>query len=402
MAKIKAQRGSMADYLSGKTDLIQNKEFVFRLITNPLAQGTSNTVGIKSETGLPIQRQPQSIQACGTIDFMDSDGTIRQRKIRYYDGAKSIFVDEQPNDKDFPKKKTRILFENDIKVVLGKQTVLLDFLMMWDLNLSKPANVDERGTMKTVRDESKNPKFFLIDNKKAVAKFMDNDKLFTQAKAWVYDGDRSEVLAYARLKGCDMTVSDDEIRGQLIGHINPNNPEKFMAEKDNPTSVRKYIITVAIDRGYLVHNTANRTIAWGTNTAQPILAPAPFHIDPIDELVRYTFSEQGEILYARLHGMVLPQKQQAVKVPTKEELKQLEKKIEAPLFSMQPESDDEIEAIINEGISLEIINDDHKAHYKFMEKSYGNKAKFIATLKSDEFLLPMIKRDIKNKKAVTA
>ena len=373
------QRGSLSDYLSKDKSKIQEKEFVFRLITS--ARGSS----MKTEDGRPIAKLPQTLQATGTIDWKNNDGEIIQRRIRYYNGAKTIFVDtygesvgqdKSPNFLNI--KHANIKFDNNIKVVKGKETVLLDFLMAWDLNQSKPN-----------RDGSKVAKFYLIDTAKASVDYQELDKAYTRAKSFVWDGDYDEVMAYARLKGVDMSMQPQEIRATLIGHIDPKNPQKFLEEKDNPSTLRKYFILTAVDRGILVHNEPNRTLAWGTNLANPILR-APLHIDVIDEMVKFSFSEEGEKVMQRVRDMVSPApKRVTPPVPTKTEIRESIEEVE-PEFSLVSETDEELEVYISRAINGGIIESKPPMWLVFDGKNYKKK-EFLPKLKSDKYLLPMLK-----------
>lgn len=207
------------------------------------------------------------------------------RVIRVVPGEISIFKDEQrPDGPGEVRKVTSIMFTNGEKVVEQRETQLLKFLQMCNMN----------GSNKN-RDKRSKIHFYEVDVKAGLDDQKKKDKTSIDALNWCYDATPADILTFGRVLGYDtVSLGVDDIR-MLLTQNAKQNPEKFMGAVSNPATKRKHYIMDAVEKGVLEVNSFNNSIQWKNGG---VIYVSPNGVNPIDALVDITFaSDDGEKIF---------------------------------------------------------------------------------------------------------
>lgn len=374
------------DYTSQNTE---GKQFTFRL----LKKNTASSI-LDPKTNMPIQYVGlYKISNVATIVEKDKNGNQVQRIIRLLPGEPSIYKDLQSPDKDVPKKNHSISFINGRKVVDGSDLLMLEFMMKSNQNLTNPN-----------RKKDVLAKFELVDNTVAVSKEIAKDKLISEVTNWCWNGALDEILAYARVLNIPMNQQHDEIRHNLKV-IAMRDPEKFFKDLKNPEMRKKHYVLEALDRGYLVQDPTSNSISWQNNPYEPI-AVAATGTSPIDVLVRKLSTEEGQLMYQTIIGLLAPDPviETKMSVPSAEELatmKQSKVKVVEPAPAVT-ESDSELMDITNEGIDLKIIVKSGAMWFKYKDEAGMKKEGFVEKLKGNPQMLKSLRYEINQAKKALA
>lgn len=373
-----SSKGSYQDYL--KRDTI-GKNFIF-LLTKKNA----------NPSFIDIKGRPQiyvgsfSIPNISIIRERDKNGLLVQRTIRYIPGESSIYKDEQSNDKDVPKKSYKITFLNGRKIIKGEDGLLLDFMMKCNKNATNPN-----------RNTEVHVTFELFDNSIAVSKEIAKDKLISQVTAWCWDeGKWDEQKAYARVLNISLDQSSDEVKHNLKV-IALRDPEKFIRELKNPAMRKKHYVLEAIDREYLVLDSASNSISWKNNPYQPI-AVATTGMDPVDVLVNKLSTDEGLLMYQTIVNLLTPESvvTTSMDIPNEYELAKMKQSkivVEEPV-SLVDESDSELMDILESAIEKNIVTFQPPMWYKYKEESGKKKEGFVEKLKKNPVMLKSLKYEI--------
>jgi hypothetical protein len=189
----------------------------------------------------------------------------KRRVIRYYDGCTSIFVDEQPKDKETIEqaiKQTKPRHFSDGKFgCYGDESMLLLYMYICSWNAGSP-----------FRTRTANAVFVPVDTvaraTKEIEKLDNMDKALQLAKS----ASEQKMMIHANYLGVEMFDFDtdqekgvDEIRA-LYRRKAVENPESFIASYGNKAIEIKYYIEKALQTGVISTKNPNRA-TWGSNNA---------------------------------------------------------------------------------------------------------------------------------------
>ncbi len=354
MAQATSRKGSYEDYINGKTS---GKIFHFELTKKNLTPSMFNS------KGEPIVYVGHfSMEAYNVISEKNSrTGQFESRVIRLAAGEKSIYKDEQSDDKDVPKKKVNIVFARGKRVVnTDYDPQILDFLMKCNENESNP-NRKTRGT----DGQMILTKFKLQDNSKAIEKSNSDIDAKYDAVDFARKGVFDEVEALALVMGVNMNQTVDEIRYDMR-QIAERDPHTMLRMMKDPMVRKKFYVMTAINEGYLVIDANNNTIAWKTNPGQPLDVAATGK-SVIDSFVKLLSTDAGRTTYEAIVELVTPESViNAVDVkiapPSKAAFEAM-KAEKNPVVnhneeigkSKVNETDEELSALFESAVSLKII-----------------------------------------------
>ncbi len=169
---------------------------------------------------------------------------------------------------------------------------------------------------------------------------------------------------------------------------------------------KKNCVLNAIDRGYLVIDSASNSIAWSNNTNVP-LAVAALGTDPVDVLVNKLSTDEGALLYNALVDLVMPEStiMTSLTIPSKSELEGMKASkmvIEEPV-SLVTESDAELLDIMEQGIDAGLITFKLPMYHYYQGEPFKKKEGFVEGLRKNPKMLKNLLYEIgKTKKIATA
>ncbi len=367
-------RGTYADYLLGETE---DKIFIFELSKN----NKDNQQVVGADTGRPVMFPlTYPIPMIGTI--YDPEGNF-PRKIRFVDGEKSIYVDEQTPDDKFPKTRVIASFVNGRVTVDGRDITKLKFMMEWDIN----------GTKKN-RNEKKEAAFFLVDTSKTMAKVRTASKAKFSAEQWCYDTDLDKVLAVASIKlnSEQMVQNAEDIRYNLA-LIAGRQPEEFLKMLEDPKTERRYYIKKSIDKGFVSINSSINAVCWSDNLNAP-LTVAPAGKDALEDFISKSFSGDGEKYFNAIKEMVEPTKVIKEAVTSKVEAPK-QQVFEKPVITKEGKSDVDLRFIVKKGLEAGLITVNwNKTHWKFKDENFRGENGFIQALKDSPIMLEVLEKEL--------
>lgn len=369
-------KGTYKDFVNNDAS---GKIFVFELM-NKNPQGATMS---SKETGKVVPF-PMSfpIPCVGTVFEKKGDKTY-PRKIRYVVGENSIYVDEQSNDKDFPKVKVMASFVNGRIEVDGDDTPRLNFFMKWDINATNPN-----------RDTKKEKLFKLVDTSVLATAAREKSKVEFDVMTWCHTADfRTKIRPLAALFFTDeqMVQNSEDIRWNLE-IMAKRNPQMFKDMLDNPITERKIIIKRAIIDGHIVINVVHNAIAWAQNPSAPFTVASP-GTDVIEDFANKSKSGDGQKYYDAIYNLVNPSVQPESKVLV-EQVKKEEVNLSSQIKSAS-ENDAELIAIIDKAIEMKIITKStNNVWFKYRDESRNSKEKFVELLRSNPIILKILKGEI--------
>ena len=234
---------------------------------------------------------------------------------------------------------------------------------------------------------------------------MDSDRAKAEAIKWCYDGPWEEVKAFARVKlkdaGAGLDVDETRFSLKIAAEANPT---QFMIERNNPANARKSKVLEAIERGILVEDKANNTIAYSSNPNQPLVGSV-IGVPAVNRFVEASLTPDGQDQYTHLMGLMAPEAITPAVMnpvfPTKEEVMPTKVVQEEPIVHSSEESFTEVDKIYTEAIKKEIMVLNYGWHTVKTgpskgQKIQGNKNTLLKLMKGDKELLDMIKSEILN------
>ena len=367
--------GSYSDFKSGN---FFSKEFIF--VLNHINQ----TPSFKSGRGNGMHYPPS--YRLLLVDQVFDSATGVMRNIRYIPGEMSIFQDEQTPDDKIPKKNFHLEFIDGDKLVDGRQTLLIKYLMTTNKNGSNPN-----------RDKSVRPAFFTVDPGEGLKSVMDSDELLAEAQHFCYKGDWDEVAAYAMVLGIPLDRDAREIRYSLRMKATAD-PKRFMEGLRSPKMKRKYYVMEALKEGIIVKNSSTNTINWKDGGA---ITQAPMGKDLVDDFVDASFSPNGEKVWSAIMGILRPEASlpkvvtELQNVPSDADLNQIKIDVKPviPQVIIADISDEEVSDFIDRGLKSGAIVFTKPQWHKIDGKNYSRKA-LAQELKVNPILLAKLKTEL--------
>lgn len=376
-------KGSYADYISGDPSKYTNKIFVFELTKRNLSGNTSTgkPTGVRSkETGMPIPFPlSRPFPMTGRVFFKDDKGKVYPRLIRFAEGEKSIYVDEQTPDDKNPKRKVIANFVKGRFQVDGQEETMLKFFMTWDINESKIG-----------RDTKKTAYFRLVDNSKIAQKARElEDEEFNVIK-WCREADwdtKVQPLASMIFSAEIMLQDAGDIRHNLV-QVAKRDVQSFKKFLDDPKTERTIVVKAAIEKGLIVVDSSLNSLFWADNSSVPLNTAAPGK-EPIEDFVSKSFSGKGEEIYKGIVELLNPSEDYIA------ETKQDARIIEAPILKGATESDEELLTLINAGIEKGVVTvNANKIWWKYKNDNSKGEAGMIAKLRDNPIMLKLLKSDV--------
>ena len=372
-------KGTYADYLAyieDSTNRIDDKKFVFELSKKP------NDASLKDPDGKVVQHNiTTQIPMVGSVYFKGKDGRGYIRRIRYVEGEKSIYVDEQVDSKgNALVNPTPVVAEfiRGKKEIDGTDTVKLAFFMTWDIN----------GT-KEDRDSKKTAQFHLVDTSKLASAGRKAHKQEFDAVNWCYNAKPNKLMGVATLlmNHEQLMQNIEDIRYNLV-MIAKRNPPRFTELMDDPKTERNYIVRQAIERGLLVVNQNINGVCYAENPNAP-LSVAQSGKDPVYDFVTKSMTG-GDVgkFYADIENYVNPpvEEVKAIAYVPKEVVAE---KSKADLID-----ESELRVLYKSGIEKGVIEVKPPYWKKFKGKSFKSEEAFIQGLKDNADYLSLFKKEL--------
>lgn len=367
--------GSYADFKSGRYD---TKQFIF--VLNHINQKPSYS----SSRGIAAH-YPPSYRLLLEDNIYDTEKNM-MRTIRYIPGEMSIFKDEQTPDDKVPKQNFHLEFINGDKLIGGRETLLIKYLMLTNKNGSNPN-----------RDKAVRAAFFTVDPGESLKSVMESDELASEAQHFCYKGAWDEVAAYAMVLGMPLDKDPAEIRYSLRMRAKEN-PKAFLDGLNSKNMKRKYFVMEAINQGILKKNSQTNTISWRDGG---VITQAPIGKDMVDDFVDSTFTTNGEKVFQAIMAILRPE-EKIVKVPTElvntpsaEELAKI--KLETmpviPQVVLTDITNDEALAYLEKGVEKGCITFKKPMWYTYKDQNKSKKD-WIEILKTTPTVLAQLKADL--------
>ena len=257
-----------------KVDVLKNYTFV-------LTRKSSNGV-------MPKNKYPVSVTIPGEDTILDipvgADGKpltdqAEPRKIRYSKGEKSIFVDEQSDSA----KATPITIDNGIKVVSGRDQVLVKFLMAANYckNSTQPVKYHHNVWYKYMQPEEEANELVEKQRKKINLKAKIMNMPFNDLKnfALAIDQDPKKVK---NIYKWDMA----QLQHYLL-RLADSNQSLFDIDFKSDVIYNKVVLLRGVQEGILEMNTLSRTLKWantGSLIVQSALGESPVDYVAVNSL----------------------------------------------------------------------------------------------------------------------
>ena len=245
-----------------------NTQYVYKAVKK-----TNGVDGVfDAITGKPIDtaeyKPYQNILLESAIIWDGSDGRPKgRRQIRYYDGCESIFVDEQPKDKEtitaFQSATRQIHLQYGYVKVYGYETMLKYYMDICSYNANSPYRVPnaeaifESVLTEKINEEIEN-QLDVLDEAMALAKSASDDKMIIHAK---YLG----VSFYDDISGNELPLKFVRINYRKNAQLNPKN---FVETYNDTTIENKYLISTAIENGVINTTLVNGKALWGNGSGE--------------------------------------------------------------------------------------------------------------------------------------
>lgn len=228
----------------------------------------------------------------------ESEPDIQPREIRYIDGLKTIFVDEQEANGPLPdsvlsKQTNDISFENGHCRVESWNKPKIQFM-----------------TLSNLCDKNVN-KFKRINNVYTLLEYGNNDDNVVELgkkKDRAYDIARScseeDMIPHAKFLGIPFIYIDtneersmEAIREDYKAKA-LENPEKFLLHASNPKLKTRYIIEQGIERGIVTTGLVKNQAHWAAT--KQLITSLPGNETPLDALTEYASTSEGESFISTL------------------------------------------------------------------------------------------------------
>jgi hypothetical protein len=221
------------------------------------------------------------------------------RQIRYIDGHKSIFVDEQEfNNQPLPdnvvnRVGNEIVFEYGFLRVPAYNKALVQYLKLNN------------------QCEQQENKFKQVNNVYRLLDFGNTDEKNVQLgkkKDEAYDHARSvsveDMIPHAKFLGIpfihpttleerDMDAIREDYKQKAL-----ENPTEFLKYSSNPKIKIRYNIEKGLDQGIITTGIVKNQLHWGTSRVY--ITDLPTDKNPVDAIVDFTFKQSGDVFYKTL------------------------------------------------------------------------------------------------------
>jgi hypothetical protein len=230
----------------------------------------------------------------GTEDAPD----FRPRKIRYLDGFKSIFVDEQEENGVIDNTRNP-----EIKFQQGHLNV-----PSWNKCLIQFLKLNNQCEQQTNKLNQVNNLYRLLD-------FANNDESVVELgkkKDRAYDLARSatetDMIPHAKFLGIPFVHSStgeereiDAIREDYKAKA-LENPDKFLLYANNPKVKIRFIVEKALEQGVITTGLVRGQMHW--TLSKQMICEIPINKDAVEAISDYACSEDGEAFYKTLKTQV--------------------------------------------------------------------------------------------------
>jgi hypothetical protein len=236
------------------------KKYVFQLV-NENPEPERPIINMRTQRAEPHKKFRPFQNLIFTSQIVWNGGRIN---IRYYDGCESIFVSEQPKEKDVidqlcKQTKPRNFLQGKL-IVDGYDRMLLLYLMICSWNAESP-----------FRTSTANQIFVATNSQKqATAASIKLDKI-EEALKLAKDASVTKMRIHADYLGIVMTdydsgneLTDDEVRIEYRKAASAE-PEKFIESYGNKTLEVKYYIDKALVSGIINNKLNVNKAAWGSS-----------------------------------------------------------------------------------------------------------------------------------------
>ena len=228
----------------------------------------------------------------------EEDPDVQPREIRYIDGLKTIFVDEQEANGKLPDS------------VLNKQTSIISFE---DGHCRVPAWNKPKiqfMTLCNLCDKNVN-KFKRVNSSYTLLEYGNTDENIVELgkkKDRAYDIARScseeDMIPHAKFLGIpfvhgetgeerDMDAIREDYKAKAL-----QNPEKFLLHAANPKLKTRYLVEQGIDKGIVTTTLVKNQAHW--SATKQLITSLPANENPIDALTEYGSTEDGQSFISTL------------------------------------------------------------------------------------------------------
>lgn len=275
------------------------KKYVFQLAAESLEL---DKPVIDARTNRPLPHKPYKPyqNLIMTSQIVWNGGRIG---IRYYDGCESIFISEQPKEKDVIDQliqQTRRRGFNEGKLLVeGYDRMLLIYLNICSWNTESP-----------FRTSTANGIFFAANaDKKALRESVRLDKI-EEALKYAREATATKMRVHSSYLGISLTdydsgneLTEKEIRTAYRTSAS-REPEKFIESYGNKTLEIKYFIDQALQKGVISNKFNPNKATWGTNNS--IICDVSGLKSPealSQRLFEFSQSEEGEEFIIQLKAI---------------------------------------------------------------------------------------------------
>lgn len=240
-----------------------NTQYVYRALKK------NNSVGgvYDAITGRPVEgseyKPYQNILLESAIIWDGSDGKPKgRRQIRYYDGCESIFVDQQPKEKEiisaFQSATRQIHLQYGYVKVYGYETMLKYYMDICSYNANSPYRVPnaeaifESVLTEKISEQIEN-ELDILDEAMSLSKNASDDKMIIHAK---YLG----IPFYDDISGNELPIKAIRVSYRNNAKLNPKN---FVDSYNDTTIEHRYLISNAIENGIINTTLVSGKALWG-------------------------------------------------------------------------------------------------------------------------------------------
>lgn len=187
--------------------------------------------------------------------------------LRYYDGCESIFISEQPKEKDIvdqliQQSKKRGFNEGKL-VVEGYENMLLLYLSICSWNTESP-----------FRTSSANGIFFATNADKKASREAEKLDLIEEALKYAREATKTKMYIHASYLGIPNTdydsgneLTEKEMRTAYRTAAS-RDPKKFIESYGNKSLEVKYYIDKALEKGIISNKSNPNKATWGSNNTE--------------------------------------------------------------------------------------------------------------------------------------
>jgi len=212
-------------------------------------------------------------------DIIYDPETNTQRSIRYVQGEKSIFEDEQ-SDKASTQKVKPLVFNSGVLAVPYTNPLLVKYLNSCNYNSNNPNRLSNSTAIFYLEDKGEEAKVSVQQSIKEV-----------EAASVALKMPLEQLLGYARVLGVNVDKSTDEIRYDMM-QIAKQDPQSFVDGLDDPRT--EYAEVFILAKEYNVLSNTKTDISWVNGG---MICTIPLGVSPVEKATDFFMSEEGEVVY---------------------------------------------------------------------------------------------------------